>query len=283
MIYFCVKTSEYLRDVLDRVSLGAEYFCQFDVPLARLSAVIEKLTARYALDQTARQRNYRLQHKPVVDLVVLLNQSLYAAEKVRLCLLCTMPKAMRGLDLLCGAMLQQSYALGKSELDVFYSVMDRKNRLVYQTVPSAMPETKQDVVPVYELVQIPYTAEQRKQKNIPQSQAQGWTWRLHKKFIDLEKERITDVFKRHQKNSKNPKAQDEAVQRELDRLWRLSPFRGVRQDIFKINRSILTLYLSYFNRKSPIPLQVPSYVIKNKRLVNQLKEMLAFQEQVKSV
>ncbi|MHA3081572.1 hypothetical protein ACX1NW_15970, partial [Acinetobacter sp. ANC 5502] len=159
MIYFCVKTSEYLRDVLDRVSLGAEYFCQFDVPLARLSAVIEKLTARYALDQTARQRNYRLQHKPVVDLVVLLNQSLYAAQKVRLCLLCTMPKEKRGEYLVCGTVLQQSYDLGKSELDVFSSVMDRKNRLVYQTVPSAMPEAKQDVVPVYELVQIPYTAE----------------------------------------------------------------------------------------------------------------------------
>lgn len=255
MIYFGVKTSEYLRDVLDRVSLGAEYFCQFDVPLAKLTAVIEKLTQRYALDQTARQRHYRLQHKPVVDLVVLLNQSLYAAEKVRLCLLCTMPKEMRGQDVQCGAMLQQCYALGKSELDV---------------------------VPVYELVQIPYTAEQRKQKNIPQSQAQGWTWRLHKKFIDLEKVRITDMFKRHQKNSKNPQAQDEAVQRELDRLWRLSAFRGVRLDIFNLNRSILTLYLSYFNRKSPIRLEVPSYVIKNKKTVNQLKEMLAFHAEVTS-
>lgn len=282
MIYFGVKTSEYLRDVLDRVSLGAEYFCQFDVPLAKLTAVIEKLTQRYALDQTARQRHYRLQHKPVVDLVVLLNQSLYAAEKVRLCLLCTMPKEMRGQDVQCGAMLQQCYALGKSELDVFASVKDRKHRLVYQSVPSALPEAKQDVLPVYELVQIPYTAEQRKQKNIPQSQAQGWTWRLHKKFIDLEKVRITDVFKRHQKNSKNPQAQDEAVQRELDRLWRLSAFRGVRLDIFNLNRSILPLYLSYFNRKSPIRLEVPSYVIKNKKTVNQLKEMLAFHAEVTS-
>ena len=276
MIYFCVKTDEYLRDILDRVSLGSEYFCQIDVPLNKAESIIQKFTQRYALDQTARQRNYRLQKKPVVDLIALLNQSLYSAEKIRLCLMCTMPKEMRGIAFICGAVLQREYDLDKSEIEQFSSVLDRKNRLIYHSVPNNIAENKQDSVPVYELVQIPYTAEQRKQKKIPQTQAQGWTWRLHKKFIELKKEQITNAFKKHQKNSKQPHVQDEAVQKELHKLWLLSRFRGVRQDIFNLNRTILTLYLSYFNRKSPIKLEVPSYIIKNKRLANSFKEMVCF-------
>ncbi|MFN0297618.1 hypothetical protein ACKVE0_08780 [Acinetobacter albensis] len=278
MIYFCVKTDEYLRDILDRVSLGSEYYCQIDVPLGKAESVIQKFTARYALDQTARQRNYRLQKKPVVDLIVLLNQSLYSAEKIRLCLMCTMPKEMRGIAFICSAVLQREYDLDKSEIEQFSSVLERKSRLIYNSVPNKISEKHLDSVPVYELVQIPYTAEQRKQKKIPQTQAQaqGWTWRLHKKFIALKKEQITNAFKKHQKNSKQPLVQDEAVQKELQKLWRLSRFRGVRQDIFNLNRTILTLYLSYFNRKSAIKLEVPSYIIKNKRLANSFKEMVCF-------
>ena len=276
MIYFCVKTDEYLRDILDRVSLGSEYYCQIDVPLGKAESVIQKFTARYALDQTARQRNYRLQKKPVVDLIVLLNQSLYSAEKIRLCLMCTMPKEMRGIAFICSAVLQREYDLDKSEIEQFSSVLERKSRLIYNSVPNKISEKHLDSVPVYELVQIPYTAEQRKQKKIPQTQAQGWTWRLHKKFIALKKEQITNAFKKHQKNSKQPLVQDEAVQKELHKLWLLSRFRGVRQDIFNLNRTILTLYLSYFNRKSPIKLEVPSYIIKNKRLAKSFKEMVCF-------
>jgi hypothetical protein len=193
MIYFCVKTDEFLASILDKVSLGAQYYCQFDVPLAKAESIIEKLKKRYVLDQTARQRNYRMQQKlmPVVDLVVLLNQSLYMAEKVRLCLLCTMPVEMRPIALNCSEVLRSSYQLEKSELDHFFSVLDRKNRLFYMSIanPLLLKSARDTLksVAVYELVQIPYTLEQRKQKNIPQNKAQGWTWRLHKEFMSLKK------------------------------------------------------------------------------------------------
>ena len=118
--------------------------------------------------------------------------------------MCTMPKEMRGIAFICGAILQREYDLDKSEIEQFSSVLDRKNRLIYHSVPNKISEKHLDSVPVYELVQIPYTAEQRKQKKIPQTQAQGWTWRLQKKFIELKKGQITDVFKKHHKNSKQP-------------------------------------------------------------------------------
>ena len=282
MIYFCVKTDEFLASILDKVSLGAQYYCQFDVPLSRAEMIIEKLKKRYVLDQTARQRNYRMQQKlmPVVDLVVLLNQSLYKVEMVRLCLLCTMPAEMRPISLKCSEVLRSSYQLENSELDSFHSLLDRKNRLIYMSVANPLliksARDKLKSVPVYELVQIPYTLEQRKQKNIPQNKAQGWTWRLHKEFMSLKKTQLTDVFKKQQQNQKNNPVQDKAVKKELQKLWGLCGFRGVRQCIFELKRRVPNLYFSYFNRKSPIELIVPFYKIKSKRLVSNLNEALMF-------
>ena len=282
MIYFCVKTDEFLASILDKVSLGAQYYCQFDVPLSRAEMIIEKLKKRYVLDQTARQRNYRMQQKlmPVVDLVVLLNQSLYKVEMVRLCLLCTMPAEMRPISLKCSEVLRSSYQLENSELDSFHSLLDRKNRLIYMSVANPLliksARDKLKSVPVYELVQIPYTLEQRKQKNIPKNKAQGWTWRLHKEFMALKKTQITDIFKRQQQNQKNHPRQDDAVKKELQKLWNLCGFRGVRQCIFELNRRVPNWYFSYFNRKSPIELIVPFYKIKSKRLVSSLNEALMF-------
>lgn len=282
MIYFCVKTDEFLASILDKVSLGAQYYCQFDVPLTKAESIIEKLKKRYVLDQTARQRNYRMQQKlmPVVDLVVLLNQSLYMVEKVRLCLLCTMPVEMRTIAVNCSEVLRSSYQLEKSELDHFFSVLDRKNRLIYMSVanPVLFKSAKNDIksVAVYELIQIPYTLEQRKQKNIPQNKVQGWTWRLHKEFMALKKIQLTDIFKKQQQNQKKPQVQDEAVKKELQKFWNLCGFRGVRQCIFEINRNVPRLYISYFNRKLPIELVVPLYKIKSKRLVSSFNEALMF-------
>jgi hypothetical protein len=282
MIYFCVKTDEFLASILDKVSLGAQYYCQFDVPLAKAESIIEKLKKRYVLDQTARQRNYRMQQKlmPVVDLVVLLNQSLYMAEKVRLCLLCTMPVEMRPIALNCSEVLRSSYQLEKSELDHFFSVLDRKNRLFYMSIanPLLLKSARDTLksVAVYELVQIPYTLEQRKQKNIPQNKAQGWTWRLHKEFMSLKKHSYQMCLRNSNRIKKIILVQDEAVKKELQKMWGLCGFRGVRQCIFDLNRNVPKWYISYFNRKSPIELIVPPYKIKSKRLVSSFNEALMF-------
>lgn len=42
MIYYCVKTSEYLADILDKVSRETQYYVQLDVPLDRAESIIEK-------------------------------------------------------------------------------------------------------------------------------------------------------------------------------------------------------------------------------------------------
>ena len=273
MIYYCVKTSEYLADILDKVSRETQYYIQLDVPLDRAENIIEKLQKRYVLDQTARQRNYRLKQKPVVDLVVLLNQSLLKIEKVRLCLLCTIPKELREDKQDCSALLKAAYGLDKSEIEQFESVQDRQNRLIYRTAIQT-GENKQSA-PVYELVNLPFTVEQRKQKEI--DKMSGWTWRIHKKFLELKSEQLASTFKKAQQ-IKNPEKQDSMVMAELSRMAKLAGFRGVREDIFKFNKQVFPMYFKYLNRKSKVELSVPSYERKSKRLVSNFHEMTAFFE-----
>ena len=273
MIYYCVKTSEYLADILDKVSRETQYYFQLDVPLDRAESIIEKFRKRYHLDQTARQRNYRLKQKPVVDLIVLLNQSLLKIEKVRLCLLCTVPEELRGKKQDCSELLKAAYALDKSEVEQFESVQDRQNRLIYRTAIQT-GENKQSA-PVYELVNLPFTVEQRKQKEI--DKMTGWTWRIHKKFLELKSEQLVSTFKKAQQ-IKNPEKQDSMIMAELSRVAKLAGFRAVREDVFKFNKQVFSLYFKYLNRKSKIELSVPSYEQKSKRLVTNFHEMTAFFE-----
>jgi hypothetical protein len=273
MIYYCVKTSEYLADILDKVSREAQYYVQLDVPLDRAESIIEKFQKRYHLDQTARQRNYRLKQKPVVDLVVLLNQSLLKIEKVRLCLLCTVPEELREKKQDCSELLRAAYGLDKSELEPFESVQDRQNRLIYRTAIQ-IGENKQSA-PVYELVNLPFTLAQRKQKDIDRTT--GWTWRIHKKFLELKSEQLVATFKKAQQ-VKSPEKQDSMVLAELSRVAKLAGFRGVREDVFKFNKQVFPLYFKYLNRKSKVELSVPSYERKSKRLVGNFQEMTAFFE-----
>lgn len=275
MIYYCVKTSEYLADILDKVSRETQYYLQIDVPLDRAESIIEKFKNRYNLDQTARQRNYRLKQKPVLDLIVLLNQSLLKIEKVRLCLLCTVPENLREKKQNCSELLKAAYALDKSEVEAFESVQDRQSRLIYRTA-ILIGEDKQSA-PVYELVNLPFTVEQRKQKEIDRTT--GWTWRIHKKFLELKHEQLVNMFKKAQQ-VKNPDKQDNMIMNELSIVSKLAGFRGVREDVFKFNKQVFPLYFKYLNRKSKIELVVPSYERKSKRLVNSFHEMTAFFEKL---
>ena len=273
MIYYCVKTSEYLADILDKVSRETQYYFQLDVPLDRAESIIEKFQKRYDLNQTARQRNYRLKQKPVVDLIVLLNQSLLKIEKVRLCLLCTVPEELREKKQDCSDLLRVAYGLDKSDLEQFESIQDRQNRLIYRTAIH-IGENKQSA-PVYELVNLPFTVEQRKQKEI--DKMTGWTWRIHKKFFELKSEQLVSTFKKAQQ-IKNTEKQDSMIINELSMVSKWVGFRGVREDVFKFNKQVFPLYFKYLNRKSKVELTVPSYERKSKRLVNSFHEMTAFFE-----
>lgn len=275
MIVYCVKTDEYLRTVLEKVSFGAEYYCQFDVPSNKVLDLIKKLNERYKLDQTARQRTYALKKKPVLDLVVGQTMSLFKASKVRLCLCCTMPLDLRNTEINVNQILKDSYDLSKADKEKFFSFSDRKNRFNFYSVvsPTAEEKNKTDEIPVYTLLQLPYTAKERKQKGM--TKTISWTYSLHKKFVQLKTEQIHRAFKKNQK-VKNRVLQDKSIELEIAKLARLSGFRGVRDDVFKINSMIQPSYFRYFNRECPLDLKIPMYEIKKKYLVKDYQGFINF-------
>lgn len=269
MIYYCVKTDEYLTAVLDKVSRGAEYFKQFDVPLDKAENLLKKLTERYDLEQTARQRNYRLNEKGicVVDLVVLLNRSLFNNDQVRFCLLCTVPAVIRPTLESCDDLLVHDYALSdQGDKERFFKITDRKTRLCFHAVPSR--------IKVYELVHLMFTKDERKQKNIESVAA--WTWRLHKDFIVMTYQRFEDAFKKAQKLKSASRFN--AIEDSYAFLGNVAGFRGVRKDVFKINQKTLAMSFKYLNQKNNFELKIPSYIGKSSRLTKSFSEMCAFQQ-----
>lgn len=271
MIYFCVKTSEYLSAILDRVSLGTEYFRQFDVPLEKAENVLNKLTLRYDLEQTARQRNYRLNQKGicVVDLVVLFSRSLAQAKKVRFCILCTVPAALRPDLKSCDDLVMRDYALKEGDREPFSHVADRKSRLCFHASPTGLK--------VYELVNMMFTKEERKQKGI--ESAMAWTWRLHRDFSAMKFEQFKSAFQKAQKLKSANRFND--IEATYASLGSMAGFRGVRKDVFKINQKTLAMSFKYLNQKNNFELKIPSYIGKSGRLVKSFSDMCAFHQRRK--
>ncbi|MGX5700904.1 hypothetical protein ACWKWF_15205 [Acinetobacter kookii] len=268
MLGFCVKTDEYLADILDRVSRGAEYYLQIDADQSSAKTLIEKWTQRYHLDQTPRQRTYRLKTSPVLDLIVVQTQSMFKLGKIRLCLLITLPSEHREkYDVkLAETWVTTALELDKSQREQFSCIQDRKTRLTF-----GISSPKEREMPVYELVELPFTKAERKQKEL--TKQKGWTWRLHKDFIKVKQKSIEQTFKVSQGTK------DKRLNlKELNILWSMAGFRGVRNDIFKLNRSLYPLSHKYRDKPLDLEPQVPRYTIKSKRLVNNLEAMLVFHQ-----
>lgn len=257
MIYFCVKTSEYLADILDRVSRGASHYLQLDIQQEKAQSLLNKFSDRYALSINARQRTYRKSKSiPVFDLIILQNQNLKEINIMRFCLLVTLPVEYRTLESeKLWKYIAESLKLDTKQFERFYAISDRKNRLIFNSITNN---------PVYELVELPYTKSERKQKELKKEA--GWTWRLHKRFVKLKLERIETAFKDAQK-LRDKEKQDARILREIEILWAMAGFRGVRSDIFSINSKLRGLTFKYLNRASTIELKVPIYQIKTKRSV----------------
>lgn len=284
MIYYCVKTDEFLQAVLDLVSRGGGYYLQLKVAVPKAAATIQKFKNRYELDINPRVRSYRLHEKkqpqPVLDLVILQNQTLKRHEHILLCLIATLPEHITDGD---GQSLDASNWISEVylEKEQFCSVSDRKNRLFYSaTYPTDENTPKKRIgsdLSVYELVKLPYSKEERKQAKI--DKLEGWTWRFAKDYQKYKLEQIESAFKQAQKQKgfgADPATQDSFIQVELEILQRMAGFRGVRDDIFKLQRPVLGWYRRYLNRSCPLELKIPRYVMKRSRLCKTFNEMIEF-------
>lgn len=284
MIYYCVKTDEFLQSVIDIVSRDASHYLQVKTTPAKAAAIIQKWAKRYELNISPRVRSYRLheqkQPQPVLDLVVLQNQTLSRNQQVLLCLIATLPQQITGGDgqpLDANNWITQTYG----EKEQFFSVGDRKNRLCYTvTMPSDTSKNRiGSDLSVYELVRLPYSKEERKTAKI--AKLEGWTWRLAKGYHKYKLELLENAFKQAQKHKGfgwSAAEQDSSIQFELDILQSMAGFRGVRDDIFNLQRPVLGWYRRYLNRPCPLELKIPRYVMKRSRLCKNFDEMSEFHQ-----
>ena len=280
MIYYCVKTDEFLQSVLDIVSRGGSHYLQLKVAQNKALATIKKFDSRYQLSQSKDQRYRKLQAQPVLDLVVLQNQMMCRNEQVLLCLIATLPQHITDGD---GQQLDANNWISEAylEKEQFFSVSDRKNRLFYSvTQPISGDTSKKRIgsdLSVYELVKLPYSKEERKQAKI--DKLEGWTWRLAKGYHKYKLELLENAFKQAQKHKGfgwSEAEQDSSIQFELDILQSMAGFRGVRDDIFQMQRPVLGWYRRYLNRSCPLELKIPRYVMKRSRLCKTFNEMIEF-------
>lgn len=76
MINYSPHTKYTAQKIQDRVTRGAYFYSSFSIDngigsTTNIENVINKLTMRYGLNLTSRQRNYRLKTgKPIADLIV---------------------------------------------------------------------------------------------------------------------------------------------------------------------------------------------------------------------
>ena len=282
MIYYCVKVDEFLQSVLDIVSRNGSHYLQLKVAQSKAVATIQKFDNRYQISQSKDQRYRNLQKQPVLDLVVLQNPALRGNEQVLLCLIATLPPHIKDGDgrlLDANDWIAQTYA----EKEHFFSVSDRKNRLCYSVShpAPAKGDTAQKRIAsdlsVYELVQLPYSQQERKQAKI--AALVGYTWRLDKDYQKYKLLQLETAFKDAQKlkgRGGDAAKQDSFIKAELDILQRMAGFRGVRDDVFKLQRPVLGLYRRYLNRPCPLELKIPRYVMKRSRLCKTFDEMIGF-------
>ena len=284
MIYYCVKTDEFLQSVLSLVSNNGSHYLQLTIAQNRAEATIQKFESRYQLSQSKDQRYRALQKQPVLDLVVLQNQTLKRHEHILLCLIVTLPQHITDGD---GQPLDASNWISEVylEKEQFCSVSDRKNRLFYSVTlpPDDNPLQKRtgSNLSVYELVKLPYSKEERKKAKI--DKLEGWTWRLSKDYQKYKLLKLEAAFKQAQQvkgKGNTVEEQDSLIRRELNILQNMAGFRGARDDVFKLQRPVLGWYRRYLNRPCPLELKIPRYVMKRSRLCRSLSEVYAFHQKL---
>lgn len=284
MIYYCVKTDEFLQSVLSLVSNGGSHYLQLKIAQNRAEATIQKFESRYQLSQSKDQRYRALQKQPVLDLVVLQNRTLRRHEQVLLCMIATLPSHIKngdGEDLNASDWLIQTYG----EKEQFFSVSDCKNRLFYSITlpPDDNPSQKRtgSNLSVYELVKLPYSKEERKKAKI--DKLEGWTWRLSKDYQKYKLLKLEAAFKQAQQvkgKGNTVEEQDSLIRRELNILQNMAGFRGARDDVFKLQQPVLGWYRRYLNRPCPLELKIPRYVMKRSRLCRSLSKVYEFHQKL---
>lgn len=252
MIHYSPTSRYTAQKIVDKVSNGAYFYSHFSVESDEtlladpIQKIVEKLTGKYSLDLSPRQRTYRLNSKkePIADLIV---QKRFTSKTWDFWLLITTPKSNEYNALKEDGQLKKIAKQRVSEVETTW------NREEEQAQVALIQEYFQDHEKFKFVLQKPFlklafgqgkfvelvrlSHSSKKSKTYAQTEKSAknytWTWRYDEPTIQLIKKKYVEIINTLISN-KDKSVGMNALKEFYDDLKHYSVFKGNRHQIGKL-------------------------------------------------
>ena len=252
MIHYSPTSRYTAQKIVDKVSNGAYFYSHFSVESDEtlladpIQKIVEKLTGKYSLDLSPRQRTYRLNSKkePIADLIV---QKRFTSKTWDFWLLITTPKSHEYNALKEDGQLKKIAKQRVSEVETTW------NREEEQAQVALIQEYFQDHEKFKFVLQKPFlklafgqgkfvelvrlSHSSKKSKTYAQTEKSAknytWTWRYDEPTIQLIKKKYVEIINTLISN-KDKNVGMNALKEFYDDLKHYSVFKGNRHQIGKL-------------------------------------------------
>lgn len=252
MIDYSPHTKYTAQKIQDKVTRGAYFYSSFSIDngigsTTNIKKLIEKLTLRYDLNLTSRQRNYRLKTgKPIADLIV---QDVIYENRWQFILLITTPNSHRHSKQLIHSKEQQEQ-IGKDKIFEIEELSFSKENIIAETdlihryfnddeslqFVMSKPYLELDFAGCSaELVRMThkkYKSNSDKFYRTP-SKPFSWTWRWKKEVVAKKKMDLVNIITRYVSQTNKAKPIEDLVKWQ-SYFQTYAVFRGMRQQVGRL-------------------------------------------------
>lgn len=252
MIDYSPHTKYTAQKIQDKVTRGAYFYSSFSIDdgigsTTNIKKLIEKLTDRYDLNLTSRQRNYRLKTgKPIADLIV---QDVMYENRWQFILLITTPNSHKHSKQSIHATEQQK-KIGKDKIFEIEELSFSRELIIAETdlvhnyfkddevlkFVMSKPYLELDFAGCSaELVRMThkmYKSNSEKFYRTP-SKPFSWTWRWKKEVIAKKKTELINIINRYVSQSDKAKPIED-LKKWQSYFQTYAVFRGMRQQVGRL-------------------------------------------------
>jgi hypothetical protein len=252
MIDYSPHTKYTAQKIQDKVTRGAYFYSSFSIDdgigsTTNIKKLIEKLTIRYDLNLTSRQRNYRLKTgKPIADLIV---QDVIYENRWQFILLITTPNSHRHSKQPIHSTEQQKQ-IGKDKIFEVEESSFSREHIIAETdlihdyfkddevlkFVMSKPYLELDFADCSaELVRMThkkYKSNSDKFYKTP-SKPFSWTWRWKKEVIAKKKTDLVNIINRYVSQTNKTKPIDDLIKWQ-SYFQTYAVFRGMRQQVGRL-------------------------------------------------
>lgn len=252
MIDYSPHTKYTAQKIQDKVTRGAYFYSSFSIDdgigsTTNIKKLIDKLTIRYDLNLTSRQRNYRLKTgKPIADLII---QDVMYENRWQFILLVTTPHSHKHCKQTVLSSSQQKQ-VGKDKITEIEELSFDKSNLNSE-IELIHSYFKDDEVlksvmtkPYFELDFAGCSAElvrmtHKKYKTStdkfyrPPNKSYSWTWRWKKITIEQKKRDLVNIINRYISQTDKSKSIDDLTKWQAY-FQTYAVFRGMRQQVGRL-------------------------------------------------